>query len=133
MSQENVELAAAFFDAYNARDSEAVDRLLDPDAEIMTMTGRAGLPTQWGRGTTRQYFDQLDEAWADLRVEIEGYRDLGERVVALGAIRGAGKASHVEVATISRSCSSSGIRGSYASTPTTIGRKPSKPPGCRSR
>jgi hypothetical protein len=43
MSEENVELARAFFDAYNARDSEAVDRLLDPDAEITTLTGRAGI------------------------------------------------------------------------------------------
>jgi len=34
MSQENVELVKAFFDAYNARDAEAVDRLLDPDAEV---------------------------------------------------------------------------------------------------
>ena len=36
--------------------------------------------------------------WRHLRVEIDGYRELGERVVALGVIRGAGKASHVEVA-----------------------------------
>ena len=41
MSEENVELATAFFDAYNARDSEAVDRLLDPDAEITTPYGRS--------------------------------------------------------------------------------------------
>jgi ketosteroid isomerase-like protein len=98
MSEENVELAAAFFDAYNARDSEAVDRLLDPDAEITTLTGKAGLPTRWGRGTTKEYLDQLDETLADLRVEIEAYRERGEHVVALGLIRGTGKASHVEVA-----------------------------------
>ncbi len=66
--------------------------------EITTQTGRAGLATRWSRGTTRQYFEQLDETWADLRVEIEAYRELDERVVALGVIRGAGKASHVAVA-----------------------------------
>ena len=98
MSEENVELAIAFFNAYNARDSDAVDRLLDPDAEITTMTGRAGLPTRWSPGTTRQYFEQLDDTLADLRIEIERYRQLGERVVALGVIRGFGKASRVEVA-----------------------------------
>ena len=98
MSQENVELASAFFDAYNARDSDAVDRLLDPDAQITTLTGSAGMPTRWSRGTTSEYFEQLDEILADLRVEIQDYRELGERVIALGVIRGAGKASHVEVA-----------------------------------
>jgi len=42
MSPENVELVKAFFDAYNARDSEAVDRLLDPDPEVTTLSARAG-------------------------------------------------------------------------------------------
>lgn len=98
MSQENVELAAAFFEAYNARDSDAVERLLDPGAEITTLTGKAGLPAGWSRGTTRQYFERLDETLTDLRVEIEDYREVGDHGVALGAIRGAGKASQIEVA-----------------------------------
>jgi ketosteroid isomerase-like protein len=91
-------LSRPFFDAYNARDSDAVDRLLDPDAQITTLTGSAGMPTRWSPGTTSEYFEQLDETLVDLRVEIQDYRELGERVVALGVIRGAGKASHVEVA-----------------------------------
>ena len=49
-------------------------------------------------GATKRYFEQLDEAWTDLRVEVEDYRELGELVVALGVLRGAGMSSHVEVA-----------------------------------
>jgi ketosteroid isomerase-like protein len=98
MSQENVEVVRAFFDAYNARDSEAVDRLLHPEAEITTLSTRAGMPDHWRQGTTKRYFEQLDEAWTDLRVEVEDYRELGEYVVALGLLRGAGMHSHVEVA-----------------------------------
>jgi ketosteroid isomerase-like protein len=97
MSQENVELVRAFFDAYNARNDEVVDRLLDPDAQVTTLSARAGLPARWERGATRRYFEQLEESWADLRVEVEDHRELGDRVVALGRIRGTGKASHVEV------------------------------------
>jgi ketosteroid isomerase-like protein len=97
MSQENVELAMAFFAAYNARDAGAVDRLLDRDAEITTLSGRAGLPYRWTAGATGQYFEQLDEAWADFRVEMQEYRESGERVVALGSARGAGASSRVEV------------------------------------
>ena len=66
MSQENVELAAAFFDAYNARDSDAVDRLLDPDAQITTLTGSAGMPTRWSPGTTSEYFDTYNSRKAAL-------------------------------------------------------------------
>jgi ketosteroid isomerase-like protein len=97
MSRENLEVARAFFDAYNARDSEAVDRLLHPEAKITTLSTRAGMPDHWRQGTTDRYFEQLDEAWTDLRVEVQDYRELGEHVVALGVLRGAGMASHVEV------------------------------------
>lgn len=70
-------LPRVFFDAYNARDSDAVDRLLDPDAQITTLTGSAGMPTRWSRGTTSEYFEQLEETLADLRVDIQDYRELG--------------------------------------------------------
>ena len=97
MSQEQVAVAKAFFEAYNARDSEAVDRLLHPEAEITTLSARRGLPDHWRHGTTQHYFEKLDEAWNDLRIEVEDYREAGGRVVALGVMRGAGMASHVEV------------------------------------
>jgi ketosteroid isomerase-like protein len=97
MSQENVEVARAFYEAYNARNSEALDRLLHPEAKITTLSARGGLGGEWSRGTTRQYFEQLHEAWTGLRIQIEDYREVGERVVALGVARGAGTSSHVEV------------------------------------
>jgi hypothetical protein len=56
-----------------------------------------GCQTGGGRGTTRQYFEALDEAWADLRIEIGDYRQVGQRLVALGVARGAGRSSHIEV------------------------------------
>ena len=93
-----MEVVRAFFDAYNARDSEAVDRLLHPEAQITTVSARAGMPDHWTPGKTRRYFEQLDEAWAEFRIDIEDYREVGERVVALGVARGAGMASQVEVA-----------------------------------
>ena len=97
MSQENVAIAKDFYDAYNARNSDALDRLLHPEAEITTLSARGGLGGDWSRGTTRQYFEQLDEAWTGLRIEIEEYREVGARVVALGVARGAGTSSHVEL------------------------------------
>ena len=97
MPEESIKVAEAFFDAYNARDSEAMDRLLHPDAEITTISARRGLPDHWRQGTTQRYFEQLDEAWTGLRIEVEDYREVGERVIALGMLRGAGMYSHIEV------------------------------------
>lgn len=98
MSRESVELVRDFFDAYNARDIEAMDRLLAPDAEVTTLSARAGLGARWERGGTKRYFEQLDESWAELRVEIEDYHESGDRVVAVGVMRGTGKTSNVEIA-----------------------------------
>jgi len=97
MPEESIKVAEAFFDAYNTRDSEAMDRLLHPDAEITTISARRGLPDHWRQGTTQRYFEQLDEAWTGLRIEVEDYREVGERVIALGMLRGAGMYSHIEV------------------------------------
>ena len=55
------------------------------------------MPDHWRQGMTKQYFEQLDEAWTALRIEVQDYRERGERVVALGVLRGAGMASHIEV------------------------------------
>lgn len=97
ISEQQRPVVEAFFDAYNARDAEAMDRLLHPDAQITTISSRRGMPDHWRQGTTLRYFEQLDEAWTNLRIDVEDYRELGERVVALGFLRGAGMASHIEV------------------------------------
>jgi ketosteroid isomerase-like protein len=98
MSEGDLEVVRAFFDAYNARDVAAVDRLLHPEARITTLSTRAGMPDHWRKGTTGRYFEQLDQSWTNLRAEVQDYRDLGERVAALGVLRGTGMSSHVEVA-----------------------------------
>ena len=98
MSQENVDLVKAFFSAYNARDADACDRLFDSHTEVITVSARGGLPgVNWGRGESSRYFDALDEAWADLRIEIEDYRDLDDSVLAIGCVRGTGKSSGIQI------------------------------------
>ncbi len=42
-------------------------------------------------------FTDLDETLAELRIEISEIRDLGERIVAIGHLRGRGKQSGAEV------------------------------------
>lgn len=69
-------------------------------AQVTTLSARAGLAARWERGGTRRYFEQLEESWADLRAEAEEYRELGDRVVAVGRMRGTGQASHVEIVRI---------------------------------
>jgi ketosteroid isomerase-like protein len=96
--QSEADLIRAFFGAYNARDVAAVEEMLDPEVEITTLSARKGLATRWeSRATTRRYFAQLDESWSDLRIELEECRHVGGCVVAIGLMKGTGKASQVEV------------------------------------
>lgn len=97
ISEREQAVIEAFIAAYNARDAGAMDRLLHPDAKITTISSRRGMPDHWRQGTTLRYFEQLDEVWTNLQIEVQDYRKLGERVVALGVLRGAGMASHAEV------------------------------------
>ena len=97
MSQENVEIARAFFVAWNARDAEGIDDLLHPDATVTRLSDRVGLPQPtWGEKTS-EYFRELDDAWATLQIQIAEYRQSGDSVVALGRILGVGRASAVEL------------------------------------
>jgi ketosteroid isomerase-like protein len=97
MSQQNVELAEAFFVAWNARDADGVERLLHPDAKITRLSDRAGFPQpSWGARTS-EYFNHLDDAWAALSVQISEYRDCGDSVVALGRMSGSGRGGGVEL------------------------------------
>jgi ketosteroid isomerase-like protein len=98
MPPSDFHLIRAFFDAYNARDIDAVEEMLDPEVEITTLSARMGLATRWeSRSTTRRYFEQLDESWSDLHIELEECRAFEGCAVAIGLIRGTGKASRVEV------------------------------------
>jgi ketosteroid isomerase-like protein len=98
MSRENVEIARAFFAAYNAGDAEGVIELVHPDATITSLSQHGGLPSRrWQGDQIRRYFEELDEAWVEVRAEIEDYRVHGEHVVALGRICGTGRSSGVQL------------------------------------
>jgi ketosteroid isomerase-like protein len=45
------------------------------------------------------YFGDVDSAWEELRVIYDEYRDLGDRVLALGRIEGRGRGSGAVVET----------------------------------
>jgi ketosteroid isomerase-like protein len=98
--EESIELARTFFDAYNAQDVARLVRLLHPDARVTTLSQRGGLATTGWRGDQiHEYFEELDESFADVQAEIDDYRVSGDCVVALGHIRGTGRSSGVELDT----------------------------------
>lgn len=101
MSQENVESFKRSVDAFNRRDVEGQLEELDTEVELhaalFVMLG--GESTVYrGHEGLRKYLRDLDEAFAEFQIdEVSEIRELGERVVAIGHLRGRGKASGAEV------------------------------------
>lgn len=96
ISEQNVEAFKRVADAYNRRDVEAMLEELDPEVEwyplLEVMLG--GEATVYrGHEGAREGVRELDEAFAELQVELSDVRDLGERVLAIGHLRGRGQES----------------------------------------
>ena len=91
MSQANVEIGKAFFEAWNAGDMDAVREMYDPDV-IMRMV--EGWPEQGpfvGRDAVMRQWKQQREAFdADTAVPISDFIEAADRVVVRFVWRGAG-------------------------------------------
>ena len=99
MSERNVEVFKRGADAYNRRDVEALLEELHPEIEWrpllpVLLGGEAAVYR--GHEGARQGIRELEEAFAEIRAEPFEVRDLGERVLAIGHLRGRGKESGVE-------------------------------------
>ena len=100
MSQENVEVFKRAFDAINRRDAEALVSELDPEVEwhsaiLMAMGGKQTVYR--GHEGVREWLRDLYETLSEFQAEYPEIRDLGERTVAIGIVRGRGRASEAEI------------------------------------
>ena len=98
MSGENVEAFKRGVDAYNRRDVEALVEELHPRIEwrplLPVLLGGEAAVYRGHKGA-RRGIQELEEAFTELRAEPVEFRDLGERVVAIGHLHGRGKESGV--------------------------------------
>jgi ketosteroid isomerase-like protein len=98
MSQENVELVRAIYDAWDRGDPEAVFELIDPEVEWY------GPPDVSGSGLSRGHEGVLESmtgwlsTWDEYHFEMRELIDLGDVVLTEGWQRGRGRGSGVEVA-----------------------------------
>jgi ketosteroid isomerase-like protein len=98
MSESNVELLHRFYEAFNARDIEALIACCDPSIEFHSTFAAVGGGVYHGHDGMRRYFRDLGEAWGDeIRVVTEAYVDLGEHTLMFQVARGRGRHSGAEV------------------------------------
>ena len=99
MSQENVEALKRAVEANNRRDYEAFLDEFDPDIEwhgiFGVMFGGEATVVRGHEGLL-EYVRDRDEGFAVSNVQWSEFRDLGDRIVALGHVRGRGRESGIE-------------------------------------
>jgi ketosteroid isomerase-like protein len=98
MAQQNVELVRGAFAVVTIPgDPEAMIAASHPDFE-MHLVGVAGEPVHYaGASGIRGFFSDVAESWESFRFKATDLRDLGDRVLVLGHVRGRGRVSGVEV------------------------------------
>ena len=100
MSEENVESFKRGTELLNRRDIESFLEMLDPEVEwhpglVALLEGEATVYR--GREEVREMLRDIFEAFADFRFEFSEIRDLGDRILAVGEMRGRGTESGVEI------------------------------------
>ena len=100
MSQEHVEVAKRFVDAFNRRDLNALMDTATPDiAFFPALAGTIDDNRFQGSEGMTAYFADVESAWEEFRLIVDEYRDLGDRVLTLGRLEGRGRGSGAAVDT----------------------------------
>jgi ketosteroid isomerase-like protein len=89
MREAAIELTEAMFEAFTARDVEAMVGLLDPEMEFFPIgTARlTGSDAPYrGHDGMRRYFADVEDVWQELRVVPQHYELTGDRVLVTGRV-----------------------------------------------
>ncbi len=83
MSQENVEIVRASYEAVNRGDNDAAYSFVHPEIEFHTYARSPEAGVYRGKDEVRKYNDDLFGQFESLRVEVEELVDAGDRVVVV--------------------------------------------------
>jgi ketosteroid isomerase-like protein len=96
MSQSNVEIVEIFMAVVNRRDIDTFAGVTTSDFEwFPVFAARVEGDVYRGREGIETFLGEVDETWEEFRPMPEEYRDLGDRVLALGRLKTRGRASGV--------------------------------------
>lgn len=99
MSEQNVELHRRIYEAFSARDVDALIALCDPSIAVQSVFSAVSGAVYHGHDGVRRWQADFEDAWGDeIWVEAEAYFDLGETTLAFDLLHGRGRQSGAEVA-----------------------------------
>jgi ketosteroid isomerase-like protein len=98
LSEAKLEIVQRWVQTFNRQDVEGFLELWDADCEFFTLfAGQlAGAPYSGHEGL-RRYCEERSQVWAELRIDTEELRPVGDRLAMIGRIQGRGRGSGAEV------------------------------------
>jgi ketosteroid isomerase-like protein len=133
MSEENVEVVRKSFDAIGRWDLDALLELYDSDISFEPLTGtRVETGGYRGHQGVRQYFEEADEVWDEVRPVVGQITTTADEVVVFGHVRFAARPARSTLISPAPGSSPSETERSPDTGSIRRAAKPSKPPGCRS-
>ncbi|HEY7151936.1 MAG TPA: nuclear transport factor 2 family protein [Solirubrobacterales bacterium] len=97
MSQENVEVARQMYEAFNRGDVDAFLERCAPEFEFRDLPQLPGSGVFVGPDGFRAWWNQLTDAFEDLRFDPTDFIDAGDRVVVAIHATGSGRGSAAKV------------------------------------
>lgn len=98
MAEENVETVKRLMAAVNRRDIDTLAELTSADLQwFPVFAARVEGDVYRGREGIETFLGEVDETWEEFRPVPEDYRDLGDRVLALGRLKTRGRGSGVPI------------------------------------
>ena len=96
MSEENVDRARDFVDAYNRRDFDAAVRWFDPEVDWI-LPARQSSDSCHGPDEVRRFWDRIDDSMDELELVPQEWVDAGDRVATRLRHHGRGRGSGLEI------------------------------------
>jgi ketosteroid isomerase-like protein len=99
VSRENVELARAQYERWNARDFDAWVEGFDPEIEYLSsvIASMDGGGVYRGHAGLRQFIREYFEGWEEFQLEATEYIDRGEQVAVVMRATAQGRGSGIQV------------------------------------
>jgi ketosteroid isomerase-like protein len=97
MSQENLELVHDLFELWTGRNYEKFMEYAHPDVELFSRFASLGGEPYRGPEGVRTWVAEIEQSFGRFQVRADDFRDLGDRVLVLGAINLEGRTSGIEI------------------------------------
>lgn len=97
MSTDRVELARRLIELFNAGDREGLKEIATDDAEIVPMRAALEGTVYRGPNALDDFWAAIDESWETVQMDINELTEHGERVLAVGRLRGRARETGMEL------------------------------------